>query len=145
VAPDDESLKVLVVDDDPVIRVLLEEVLREWGYTPVLCADGEEGWRTFLAAPEVRLAVIDWVMPKLEGVDLIRQIRAHEREQDRPATYVILLTSQSGRERVMEGLRSGADDYLVKDDNFQAMVQARLRVAEKQIEFEELLARAGDK
>jgi DNA-binding response OmpR family regulator len=145
VESDDKSLEVLVVDDDPVIRVLLDEVLREWGYSPVLCADGEEGWRTFLATPEVRLAVIDWVMPKLEGVELIRQIRDHERQHDRPATYVILLTSQSGREKVMEGLRSGADDYLVKDDNFQAMVQARLRVAEKQIEFEEMLASAGGK
>jgi DNA-binding response OmpR family regulator len=144
VSPEKQPRKVLVVDDDQVIRVLLEERLAAWGYETVLCADGEEGWEAFLATPAVRHAIIDWIMPNVDGLELIRRIRDHEREQERPATYVILLTSQSGREKVITGLQAGADDYLVKDDNFQSMVQARLQVADKQIEFEELLAQAKE-
>lgn len=141
---DPERPQVLVVDDDPLIRVLLEEVLVEWGYAPVPCADGEAGWRTFLAVGEARLAIVDWVMPQLEGVELIRRIRTHERGTGRPPTYVILLTSRSSRDRVVEGLRSGANDYLVKDDHFQTRLEERLREAAKQIEFGQLVAKGGE-
>lgn len=131
---------VLIIDDDATLRALLQQKLGQWGYRTLLASDGEEGWDAYLRHRDARIAIVDWLMPKLDGLSLIRRIREHEQREERGATYVIILTSQSSQAQVAQGFEAGADDYLIKGD-FQAELQRRLKVAEKQLEFEEMVAR----
>jgi diguanylate cyclase (GGDEF)-like protein len=104
-------MKILIAEDEPVARRLLEGTLRRWGYEVVSTSCGREAAALLQAFDPPRLAVLDWMMPDLEGVDLCRQIRARG---DDAYTYVILLTSKTAKSDVVAGLEAGADDYLAK-------------------------------
>jgi PAS domain S-box-containing protein len=122
-------LKVLVADDDPVWRTLIAAHLQRHGYELVVVPDGTAA-AACLSAPEgPRLALLDWVMPGLDGVSLCREVRSHD---SAVYTYLILLTSKSDREDVVAGLASGADDYLTKPFEHSELI-ARLRVGERVI------------
>jgi len=105
-------MKVLIVDDEPLHGEMLESLVTEWGYTPVLCKDGIEGL-TALREPEPpQLVILDWMMPRLTGDDFCRRVRA---EFGRHPLHIILLTGKRISERDMViALKAGADDYLVK-------------------------------
>ena len=81
-------MKILIADDDPVSLRLLEAVLSKWGHESVLARDGDEAW-TLLQKGDIRMAVVDWMMPNLNGLELCKKIRAFE---DKQYTYLILLT-----------------------------------------------------
>jgi two-component system cell cycle response regulator len=103
-------LKVLIADDDPLLCQLLGGVLLAAGYEVVTASNGLEAWE-ILQRDHIRMLLVDWMMPGLDGPALIRRIRS----AGAPAyTYIILLTAMNGREDVVAGLRSGADDYVTK-------------------------------
>jgi CheY-like chemotaxis protein len=125
-------MRILIADDDPVSRLLLERTLRAWGHDPVVTHDGLAAWQE-MARPDAPLfAILDWMMPGLDGLDLCRRISAQGRV---PRPYVVLLTAHGGKANRLAGLASGADDYLTKPldaDELQARVQVGMRVLDLQ-------------
>lgn len=106
--------KVLVADDNPVIRRGLQIYLNKWGYTCIEATDGEAAYRLLAADHTIRLAIIDWQMPKLDGLTLCKRLRAQPR-REMPYVYCIMLTGihDSEKERI-QALIGGADIYLKK-------------------------------
>jgi len=119
-------VRVLAVEDDPVSRRILSALLERLGHEVLAASDGLEAWERFQSEP-VDAVVTDWMMPRLDGLELTRRIRAHARER---YTYVLLLTALSGRERYLDGMAAGADDFVSKPVDREEL-HARLRVAER--------------
>lgn len=117
-------MKVLIAEDNRLYRLALEAAVKEWGYEPVAVADGQAAWDVLRKEHAPKLAILDWIMPGLEGVDVCRRLRALPRHEP---TYVIMLTSKDGRENAVAALESGADDYIIKPFD-RAELKARLRV-----------------
>ena len=146
--PPDHRPPVLVAEDEPVSRRLLERSLEQWGYHPVICTNGEEAWQLLQDEAAPRIAVLDWEMPELDGLEICRRIRATKM---RTQPYLVLLTARSSPRDVVEGLRAGADDYITKPvdrDELEARLQVAARVvalqqrlADRVAELEEALAR----
>jgi DNA-binding response OmpR family regulator len=129
-------MKVLVAEDESVSRLLLDSILREWGYEVIPTCDGQEAWAVLRAPAAPRLAIVDWQMPGLDGLELCRRLRAD------PATasvYVLLLTGKGGTENVVLGLRAGANDYLTKPFDLDEL-SARLSVGRRVVELQQSLA-----
>jgi two-component system, cell cycle response regulator len=120
-------VNILLADDDPTSRRIVETALRTLGHECHTVEDGTRAWDAFQTRqPDV--VISDWVMPGLTGLQLCRNIRAH---QNGNYTYFIMITSQSGRDQLLEGMTAGADDYLVKPfdpDDLQARLIAAGRV-----------------
>jgi phosphoserine phosphatase RsbU/P len=127
-------MKVLIADDEVVSRRLLQNYLQRWGHEVVAAQDGEEAWSLFQAG-EFPIVISDWMMPKMDGLELIRHIRARHR---RGYVYAILLTSRSHKEDLVEGMESGADDFLTKPFDRDEL-RVRLRAGERVIELETAL------
>ncbi len=125
-------MRVLIAEDDPVSRRVLEKLLIKWGYEVVLTARGDEAWEIVQGADAPHLLILDWMMPGVGGVDLCRRIRAAGRPF--PA-QIILLTARAGKEDIVEGLEAGADDYLTKPFN-QAELQARIKGGVRLLELQ---------
>ena len=104
-------MKVLVADDEAVSRRLIETSVRRWGYDVVVASDGLEASEILKSPAAPKLAVLDWLMPGLDGIQLCRQLR---QENVDPYTYIILLTAKHSQSDVVQGLAAGADDYIVK-------------------------------
>ncbi len=105
-------MRVLVADDEPVSRRLLEQSLRRWGYQVEVASDGLQVSRLLKQPDAPKLLVLDWLMPGMDGTQVCREIR--ERQDDESYTYILLLTAKRARDDVVAGLESGADDYLTK-------------------------------
>ena len=126
-------MRILIADDERVSRYLLESNLRSWGHEVVSVGDGLEAIAVLQAEDAPRLAILDWIMPGLDGIEVCRKLR------ECPATaptYVILLTTKRDRDDIVEGLKSGANDYLTKPfDNaeLRARVQAGIRLIEMHV------------
>jgi two-component system cell cycle response regulator len=105
------QVKILLAEDDPVSRHILSESLRRWGYEVYCAADGQEAWLLLQEHDAPQLAVLDWMMPGLDGIDLCRRIRERSSE---PYVYVLLLTSKGQKQDVIQGMGAGADDYILK-------------------------------
>jgi len=104
-------LKILIAEDDPVSRRLLEATLRKWGYTVIVCADGATAWQVLQQPDAPSLVILDWMMPGMAGVEVCREVRKRAAE---PYVYVILLTAKHQKADVITGLEAGADDYIIK-------------------------------
>ncbi len=117
-------MRVLVADDDVSIRRLLTTMLAEWGYEVIAAADGSEAWRILVEADPPPAAILDWTMPGMTGTEVIR----HVRSIDRPyKPYLLLLTAKDRQGDIVEGLRAGASDYIIKPFDYDEL-RARLRV-----------------
>jgi signal transduction histidine kinase len=128
-------MQILVADDDAVSRRLLQAQLQRCGYEVATAADGDEAWRSFEAG-NFPLVLTDWMMPGLDGVELVRRIRA----AGRPGyVYVILLTARSQKEDVVEGMEAGADDFLTKPCHPDEL-RVRVRAGERIIRLERHLS-----
>jgi sigma-B regulation protein RsbU (phosphoserine phosphatase) len=130
------QMRVLIAEDDAVSRRLLEATLDKFGYEVVVAADGAEAWGELQRADAPRLAILDWMMPEIDGVELCRRIRS------RPTTtppYLILLTAKSEKVDVVAGLDSGANDYLTKPFD-RAELRARVQVGAHVMELQSNLA-----
>jgi two-component system cell cycle response regulator len=128
-------MKILVADDDAVSRCLMERVLQRVGYDVVLAEDGREALKSLTNADGPRLALLDWMMPGLDGPSVCLEVRGH---RGRPYTYIILLTSKGAKEDLIAGLEAGADDYLTKPCNPEEL-KARLRTGERVLRLEDTL------
>jgi diguanylate cyclase (GGDEF)-like protein len=133
-------MNVLIADDEPVSRRLLEILLKKWGYDVTSASDGEEAWRVLQNGVRPRIAILDWMMPGMDGVQVCRKIRQQEAV---PFTYLLLLTARQATEDVNGKFESVADDYLAKPYAAQEL-RARLRAARRIIELEEQLQVARD-
>jgi sigma-B regulation protein RsbU (phosphoserine phosphatase) len=131
-------MRVLVVEDEEISAIVLSENLRGLGFEVTLAHDGEEGWQRF-NENEFSILIVDWMMPKLDGLELCRRVRASGGDS---YTYVILLTGRSEREDRIEALRGGADDFLTKPVD-PAELQARLNVATRIMSSEAALRKAN--
>ncbi len=116
-------MRILLADDSRTSRKYLSRVLEGWGYDVVQCADGREAYLALRAVDAPHLAILDWIMPEMDGIDVCRRIRA---EQVQSHTFIYLLTARTSDEDVMAGLEAGADDYLTKPANL-AELRVRLR------------------
>jgi two-component system cell cycle response regulator len=128
-------LKVLVADDSPISRHLLQVSLCASGYETNLVADGAEALRVLEQEESPKLVILDWMMPHMDGVEVCRAIRKRTAE---PYVYIILLTAKGHQEEINEGLEAGADDYITKPFDLQEL-KARLRVGKRILELHEQL------
>src|SRR5580692_5967922 len=103
-------MKILIADDSIVSRHLLDATLRKWGYEVVVACDGVEAWNILQSENSPKIAILDWMMPGMTGPDVCRRVRGAEKEKEL-YTYIVLLTSKSMRDDLIEGMESGADDY----------------------------------
>lgn len=123
-----DDMKILVADDSEDYRELLLDILPGWGYEVECVPDGAAAWRTLSRRDAPRLAILDWMMPELDGVTLCRRLRAQE--QGNPC-YIILLTSRNQPSDLVHALRAGADDFVTKPfniDELGARIQVGCRV-----------------
>src|ERR1700749_1123896 len=119
-------MKVLIAEDDPVSRRILEKLLTNKGYTTVACDNGMQAWQLYQEG-DFRLIISDWMMPEIDGLDLVRRIRESHR---RDYCYFILLTAKTGKANFLEAMDAGVDDYLTKPLDVDE-IKVRLRVAER--------------
>jgi DNA-binding response OmpR family regulator len=115
------ALKVLVADDDPTTRILLRAALSQWGYDIIEAKDGEEAWDILQQPNAPRLLILDWLMPKLDGIALCQRVK----DQSDFHPYIILLTQMTGSTNIVKGLEAGANEFLSKPFN---MVELRSRL-----------------
>ena len=131
-------MRILIAEDDPISRRLLVATLNKFGHEVVVTASGAEAWATLQRPDAPPLAVLDWMMPEIDGVELCRRVRALAAPLP---PYLILLTAKSGKEDVVTGLESGANDYLTKPFDREEL-RARVQVGAHVLELQEaLLAR----
>ena len=133
-------MKVLIADDDSVSRHMLQRLLAKWGYEVIVAEDGNAAWIHLQSHDAPRMALLDWMMPGKNGVEVCRELRKHRSE---PYTYLLLLTAKDTKESVVEGLESGADDYLTKPFHPQEL-RARMRVGLRLLELEDNLVQARE-
>jgi phosphoserine phosphatase RsbU/P len=123
-------MKILIAEDNAPVRRVLINLLRQWGYEPETASDGLEAWNSFQRPDAPALGVIDWMMPGIDGPELIRMI--HRQKADR-RPYLILLTSKNRKEDLVSGLNAGADDFISKPfhaDELWARIRAGVRTIE---------------
>ena len=130
------EMKILIAEDDAVSRRLLEATLEKFGYEVVVAVDGAEAWAVLQGADAPRLAILDWMMPEIDGVEICRRLR---QVPNTTPPYLILLTAKCGKEDVVTGLDAGANDYLTKPFD-RAELRARVQVGAHVLELQEALA-----
>jgi diguanylate cyclase (GGDEF)-like protein len=133
-------LKALIADDDPVTRRLLDRMLRKLGYDTILCADGATAWEVMQGAGAPSLALIDWLMPGIDGLELCQRIRARVNV---PYTYLIVVSSNTDRTDVVAGMNAGADDYITKPIHHEEL-ETRLRAGRRVLDLQSALLRSRE-
>jgi two-component system, cell cycle response regulator len=133
-------LKILIADDEALSRRLLEKTLERAGYEVIAVENGRAAVRQLCQSDGPRLALLDWVMPELDGPGVCREVR---RQQEDSYVYMVLLTSKESKEDIVAGLESGADDYLTKPFNVDEL-KARLRTGERILHLEGRLVEARE-
>src|SRR5689334_8615984 len=134
-------MRILIADDDPVSCQLLGGLLHKWGYEVIAAHNGTEAWELLQADQAPRIALLDWMMPGLDGPEICRRVRARSSQ---PYVYIMLLTANDKVGNLVEGLESGADDYLTKPFHPQEL-RARLRVGLRMLDLESGLVEAREK
>ncbi|MCE5284146.1 MAG: response regulator transcription factor [Deltaproteobacteria bacterium] len=129
-------MRILIAEDDFTSRNLLKTLLARRGHEVVSTVNGAEAWEAMQRPDAPRLAILDWMMPQIDGLDLCRRIRA--RKTDRPP-YVIMVTTKGEKSDIIAGLEGGADDYLPKPYN-PGELHARVNVGLRLIEMQDMLA-----
>jgi len=130
-------VRILIAEDDPVSRRLLEVKLVKWGYEVVVTRDGNEAWQALQAEDAPGLAILDWMMPGMDGIEVCRRIRREGRDL---YTYIILLTALQQDEDLVTGMDAGADDYITKPFKSNEL-KVRLRAGRRIIDLQhELIA-----
>jgi len=128
-------MKILVAEDDPISRKILEKLLSKWGHEVQLVTNGVQAWELF-RKEQFSIVITDWMMPEMDGIELIKRIRENISDY---YVYIIILTAKTLREDSIEGFEAGADDYLTKPIDKREL-QARLRTAERVLNLEKNLA-----
>lgn len=136
-------MRILIAEDDATSRRILEAALTKWGYDVVSVADGTEAWKKLQDADAPKLAILDWMMPGIKGVEICRKLRENKKDEEQ-YTYLILLTSKGAKENIVHGMEAGADDYVVKPFD-QHELRVRIRAGQRIVQLQsELLAAKQD-
>jgi diguanylate cyclase (GGDEF)-like protein len=125
-------MRALIADDDPVTTAILSQALQRMGIDVISAHDGAGAWEVLTSAPAPEIAVVDWMMPGIDGIEICRRVRL---EPALAGVYVLLLTGRATRDDLVAGLDAGADDYMIKPidaEELRARVQVGLRVANLQ-------------
>lgn len=133
-------MRILIADDDAVSRHLLQTTLERAGYAVTAVEDGAAAARALCEKDGPRLALLDWIMPGLDGPAVVRTVR---KRREQPYVHMILVTSRHAKEDLIAGLESGADDYLTKPFDPQEL-KARLRTGERILSLEDRLVKARE-
>ena len=129
-------MKILITEDDRTSRLALEAILKKGGYEVIAASNGKEAWQVMQGEDPAPLAIVDWMMPEMNGVEFCRKVRE---SAVLSSTYIILLTSKRQKDDFVTGLDSGADDFIRKPFDRDEFL-ARLRAAERRIKLESSLA-----
>jgi len=132
--------QILVADDSPLFRDMLQKLLLEWGYEVTVVPDGQQAWDILRQENGPRLALLDWMMPGMEGAEVCRQVRARIRDR---YVYMLLLSVRAELEDVVKGMESGADDYIIKPFQVDEL-RARLRAGRRVLALQEELVEARE-
>jgi two-component system OmpR family response regulator len=116
-------MRILVADDDPIATAILSNTLTNSGIEVTVVNDGDAAWQHLNSAHPPSLAILDWMMPNIDGIELCRRVRSTPRLA---STYILLLTCRDSREDLVMGLEAGADDYMAKPFSLQEL-EARVR------------------
>jgi sigma-B regulation protein RsbU (phosphoserine phosphatase) len=128
-------MKILIAEDDAVSNLILRTVLTQFGHEVISVVDGNAAWEKLQEDEAPSLAILDWMMPGMDGAEICSRIR--KRSTQHP-TYVILLTAKAGKESIVEGLAAGADDYLTKPFDREEL-RVRIQVGERIIKLQHSL------
>jgi len=129
-------MKILIAEDDPVSRRLLQATLNKWGYQVTITANGKEAWQALQTPEAPSLLILDWLMPEMDGVEICREAR---RSPAHKSAYIILLTSRGSKEDIVKGLEAGADDYVTKPFD-HGELRARVQVGSRVVQLQSALA-----
>jgi len=139
-APQSRLDTVLIAEDDPIFQRVLQSQLRKWGYQVMAVNDGLDAWKALQQQDAPPMAILDWMMPGLDGIELCRRIRS---SKPGPYRYLLLLTAKDDKEDVVAGLEAGADDYLTKPFHMDEL-HARVRAGKRILELQEALISAHE-
>jgi phosphoserine phosphatase RsbU/P len=134
--PGHEAPRILVADDDPVSLRVLQKALEKWGHEVMVARDGTEAWQILTRPEAPQMAILDWMMPGMDGPTICRRARA---VPSPTVPYLILLTARNDYEDIVTGLEAGANDYVTKPFH-QAELRARVRVGFRVLELQARLA-----
>jgi two-component system cell cycle response regulator len=134
-------MRILLAEDSAVYRHLISGHLKEWGFDLVIAKDGAEAWNLLQQPEAPTLVLLDWVLPEIDAIELCRKIR--QLAVPGGYAYVVLLTGKDGKEDLLEGMQSGADDYLVKP--FEPLeLKARLLAGKRILNLQRELVEARE-
>jgi DNA-binding response OmpR family regulator len=137
-------MRVLIAEDDRVTGEILARTLQRWSYETTVVSDGAQAWEHLRNATSPTLAILDWMMPEIDGPDVCRRVRA---ELPLANMYLLLVTAREGRGDVVAGLEAGADVYIIKPfdpDELRARVAVGVRVLSLQQKLAERVAELQD-
>jgi sigma-B regulation protein RsbU (phosphoserine phosphatase) len=120
-------MRILIADDDRMSTMMLSRSLERWGFDVVVAHDGASAWEEIIGETPPELAIVDWMMPGIDGIELCRRLRAASLPTP---VYVILLTARNSRQDLVAGLEAGADDYLTKPFDPDEL-RARIHVGQR--------------
>ena len=142
----EKIIKVLIAEDNVVSAKILQKNILDWGYEVVLAKDGKEAWLA-LKNKGIKLAVLDWMMPEISGIQLCQKIRENDYQgEDQEYTYIILLTAKDEHKDLIKGFSAGADDYITKPFHhleLKARLKTGKRIIDLQKQLQELASRDG--
>lgn len=133
-------MRILIAEDDPVSRSILENLLRKWAYEVTTTLDGAAAWNALQEPDAPSLAILDVMMPSVDGLEICRRLR---RAPSSISPYIILLTGNHGVREIVKGIEAGADDYLTKPydfDELRVRVQVGARIVELQTNLAERIS-----
>ena len=133
-------MKVLIAEDEKILRLRLEKLLVEMDFEVVSCKDGIEAWDAIRSENTPSILILDWMMPGMDGIEICSNVRMQTKEA---YTFILLLTSKGGQEDYVKGMEAGADDYMTKPFN-HIELKARLRVGKRIVELNEELLSVRD-
>ena len=133
-------MKILIAEDDKTSRTMLDAILQQWGFSPIITCDGVEALQALQMPDAPKLAIIDWNMPRMDGPEVCRRMK--ELSLDNPP-YLILLTARDDKGDIVVGLDSGANDFVSKPYNAKEL-RARVDVGRRMVELQSELVKTRD-
>jgi len=128
--------KILIAEDEPVSQRIMQSLLVKWGYEVVLTQNGIEAWEAIQRGKTPLLALLDWMMPGMDGAEICQRVRQSDGLKP---VYIILLTAKDRKEDLVAGLQAGANDYVTKPFDVREL-RARIQVGQRVLELQQALA-----